>query len=196
MRRETLGAVLTRLPLWPDSARAESCSNGGAPQLPAGNAKGEKGAVAALQGWALPEAAVIQVQELRVDKDAYRVTVGGDEIALTLLEFKLLVALVEHAERVQSRGALLSKVWGICGTTATRTVDTHVKRLRDKLGSGARFIKSVRDVGYCFTEAPEGPGKWVPASVYSAARSQKVQASRAVALREYLAGQRKGRKRR
>jgi two-component system phosphate regulon response regulator PhoB len=101
-----------------------------------------------------PEQRLLEVGELRIDKDAHRVTVGADEIALTALEFKLLVTLTERRDRVQARGTLLSDVWAIDAEIASRTVDTHVKRLRDKLGVAGRFIETVRGVGYRFSETP------------------------------------------
>jgi two-component system phosphate regulon response regulator PhoB len=101
-----------------------------------------------------PEQRLIEVGELRIDKDAHRVTVGAEEIALTALEFKLLVTLTERRDRVQARGTLLSDVWAIDAEIASRTVDTHVKRLRDKLGTAGRFIETVRGVGYRFSETP------------------------------------------
>jgi two-component system phosphate regulon response regulator PhoB len=103
------------------------------------------------------EQRVIEVAELHIDREAHRVTVGGEEIALTALEFKLLVTLTERRDRVQGRGTLLSDVWAMDSEIASRTVDTHVKRLRDKLGTAGRFIETVRGVGYRFSEAPS-PG--------------------------------------
>jgi len=100
------------------------------------------------------EQRVIEVAELHIDKEAHRVTVGGDEVSLTALEFKLLVTLTERRDRVQGRGTLLSDVWAMDSEIASRTVDTHVKRLRDKLGTAGRFIETVRGVGYRFSEAP------------------------------------------
>jgi DNA-binding winged helix-turn-helix (wHTH) protein len=82
------------------------------------------------------------------------VTVNGEEVSLTALEFKLLVTLTERRDRVQARGTLLSDVWAIDAEIASRTVDTHVKRLRDKLGTAGRFIETVRGVGYRFSENP------------------------------------------
>jgi two-component system phosphate regulon response regulator PhoB len=99
-----------------------------------------------------PEQRLIEAGELRLDKEAHRVTVSGEEISLTALEFKLLVTLIERRERVQARGTLLSDVWAIDAEIASRTVDTHVKRLRDKLGTAGRFIETVRGVGYRFSE--------------------------------------------
>jgi two-component system phosphate regulon response regulator PhoB len=101
-----------------------------------------------------PEQRLLEAGELRVDKEAHRVTVSGEEISLTALEFKLLVTLIERRERVQARGTLLSDVWAIDAEIASRTVDTHVKRLRDKLGTAGRFIETVRGVGYRFSETP------------------------------------------
>jgi two-component system phosphate regulon response regulator PhoB len=102
------------------------------------------------------EQRLLDAGELRIDREAHRVTVNGEEVALTALEFKLLVTLTERRERVQARGTLLNDVWSIDAEVASRTVDTHVKRLRDKLGTAGRFIETVRGVGYRFSETP-GP---------------------------------------
>jgi two-component system phosphate regulon response regulator PhoB len=72
------------------------------------------------------------------------------------MEFNLLVTLIERRDRVQPRAALLSDVWGVDPHTTTRTVDTHVKRLRGKLGRAGRFIQTVRGVGYRFSETADG----------------------------------------
>jgi two-component system phosphate regulon response regulator PhoB len=98
--------------------------------------------------------AVLPFGSLRVDRDAHRVWVGGKEIELTALEFKLLVTLHERQNRVQTRNALLNDVWGIEADITTRTVDTHVKRLREKLGAAGQYIETVRGVGYRFSESP------------------------------------------
>jgi two-component system, OmpR family, phosphate regulon response regulator PhoB len=92
---------------------------------------------------------------LRVDPAAHRVWVNEDEVTLTLLEFRLLARLFQRRDRVQSRETLLDKVWGIDAEVTTRTVDTHVKRLREKLGPAGRYIETVRGVGYRFTGRPE-----------------------------------------
>jgi two-component system phosphate regulon response regulator PhoB len=105
-----------------------------------------------------PEQRVIDAGELRIDREAHRVTVAGEEVPLTALEFKLLVTLTERKDRVQARGTLLNDVWSIDAEIASRTVDTHVKRLRDKLGTAGRFIETVRGVGYRFSETP-GPAE-------------------------------------
>jgi two-component system phosphate regulon response regulator PhoB len=91
---------------------------------------------------------------LRIDRDAHRVFVEGKEVELTALEFKLLVTLHERRNRVQNRSQLLSDVWGIDADITTRTVDTHVKRLREKLGVAGDYIDTVRGVGYRFRGEP------------------------------------------
>jgi two-component system phosphate regulon response regulator PhoB len=92
---------------------------------------------------------------LRVDREAHRVWANEAEIELTALEFKLLVTLYDRKNRVQTRAALLSDVWGIDADITTRTVDTHVKRLREKLGEAGTYIETVRGVGYRFADNPE-----------------------------------------
>ncbi len=91
---------------------------------------------------------VLEVGPIRVDRVAHRVTVNGQEIQLTSLEFKLLVTLLERKNRVQTRGTLLTDVWGFVAEIESRTVDTHVKRLREKLGDAGHVIETVRGVGY------------------------------------------------
>lgn len=95
---------------------------------------------------------------LRVDPTAHRVFVDEQEVTLTALEFKLLTTLMERKNRVQSRDSLLEDVWGIYLNVETRTIDTHVKRLREKLGAAGAYIHTVRGVGYRFAETPQaGP---------------------------------------
>jgi len=89
---------------------------------------------------------------LAVDVARHQVTVRSKRIELTAKEFKLLVALIERAGRVQSRDQLLRDVWEYDAPIDTRTVDTHVRRLREKLGSAARHLDTVRGVGYRFVE--------------------------------------------
>ena len=96
----------------------------------------------------------IALGPLLIDVDAYRVHVNGKEVPLTWLEFKLLVALAERPDRVQPRGQLLAEVWRVKPGNTTRTVDTHVKRLRDKLGPAGGMIQTVRGVGYRLSELP------------------------------------------
>jgi len=92
---------------------------------------------------------------LRVDRGAHRVWVDGQEVELTALEFKLLLTLHDRRNRVQTRDALLSDVWKIDADVTTRTVDTHVKRLREKLGPAGIYVQTVRGVGYRFAERPD-----------------------------------------
>lgn len=95
----------------------------------------------------------VEVGALRLDEAAHRVWVEGAPVNLTLLEWKLLLVLFQNRDRVQSRGALLFSVWGMNVDVTTRTVDTHVKRLRDKLRSAGAYIQTVRGIGYRFTDA-------------------------------------------
>ncbi len=85
---------------------------------------------------------------LVLDIERHEVTAGGKEVELTATEFKLLRLLLERKGRVQSREELLSDVWNYSPDLETRTVDTHVRRLREKLGSAADVIETVRGVGY------------------------------------------------
>jgi two-component system phosphate regulon response regulator PhoB len=98
---------------------------------------------------------MLQFGMLRVDRAAHRVWVEGHEVELTALEFKLLLTLHDRRNRVQTRDALLSDVWKIDADVTTRTVDTHVKRLREKLGQAGIYIQTVRGVGYRFAERPD-----------------------------------------
>jgi two-component system phosphate regulon response regulator PhoB len=97
----------------------------------------------------------IDFGKLRIDRDAHRVWVAGEEAPLTALEFRLLCLLFDRRDRVQSRAALLDDVWGVSSDLETRTVDTHVKRLREKLGDAGGYIETVRGVGYRFCATPE-----------------------------------------
>jgi two-component system, OmpR family, phosphate regulon response regulator PhoB len=88
------------------------------------------------------------VGPIRVDPAAHRAFVGDEEVPLTALEFKLLLTFMSRIGRVQTREALLQDVWGLSSDLQTRTVDTHVKRLREKLGAGRDVIETVRGIGY------------------------------------------------
>jgi two-component system phosphate regulon response regulator PhoB len=99
-----------------------------------------------------PENEIFVIGELRVDCQAHRVTVNAEDVSLAALEFRLLVTLIERRDHAQPRGTLLGDVWGVDPDLSTRTVDTHVKRLRGKLGSAGRFIQTVRGIGYRFSE--------------------------------------------
>jgi len=93
---------------------------------------------------------------LQVDIAGHRIWVSDEEVGLTALEFRLLTTLVKRRGRVQTREALLNHVWEMSGDVTTRTVDTHVRRLRKKLGQASAYIETLRGVGYRFRpEAPE-----------------------------------------
>ena len=102
------------------------------------------------------------VGPLRVDVDGHYVFVKQSEIHVSAIEMRLLVYLIEHRGRVRSREDLLEDVWGYKPGVSTRTVDTHVKRLRDKLGSAGGLIETVRGTGYrladSFPVLSEGEG--------------------------------------
>ncbi|MBN2374159.1 response regulator transcription factor [bacterium] len=89
---------------------------------------------------------------LKVDPARHKVTVCGKIIELTPLEFNLLVTLIKRKGRVQSRDVLLNDVWDMGSEVVTRTIDTHIKRLRKKLGKAGKFIDTVRGIGYRFSE--------------------------------------------
>jgi len=105
-----------------------------------------------------PSTDFVEFGELRIDPAAHRAWVAGAEVALTTLEFRLLLTLYERKNRVQSRSVLLNDIWGIEADITTRTVDTHVKRLREKMKGIGRYIETVRGVGYRFTEHPSEDG--------------------------------------
>ena len=96
----------------------------------------------------------LTVGAIRVDPVRHIVTVNGKPIRLTSVEFKLLSMLMLRRGRVQARDRLLNEVWGYESLIDTRTVDTHVRRLRKKLGKAADAIETVRGFGYRLREAP------------------------------------------
>ena len=89
-------------------------------------------------------------KELSIDLPRHEVTIRGKAVDLTATEFKLLSLLIQRRGRVQSREQLLHDVWEYDSLIDTRTVDTHMRRLRDKLGSAAKYLDTVRGVGYRF----------------------------------------------
>ncbi len=89
---------------------------------------------------------------LTIDVPEHKVTWQGQPIELTATEFKLLTVLAQRQGRVQSREQLLRDVWEYNGLIDTRTVDTHMRRLRDKLGPASEFLQTMRGVGYRFAE--------------------------------------------
>lgn len=95
---------------------------------------------------------IFAVSKLKIDLPRHRVSVDGKDVTLTSMEFKLLTTLVQRMGRLQSRDQLLSDVWDIEADVTTRTIDTHVKRLRQKLGKMGKFIETIRGHGYRFRE--------------------------------------------
>lgn len=96
----------------------------------------------------------VQVGELSLDAAAYRVTFRGRELKTGPTEFKLLHYLMKHAERVHSRANLLDKIWGDHVFIEERTVDVHIKRLREALGEAAFMVETVRGAGYRLSAGP------------------------------------------
>ncbi len=94
----------------------------------------------------------IRINDLLIDIDRHRVSVKKSSIPLTSTEFKLLVELASNKGRVQTRERLLDKVWGYTYEGYARTVDTHIRRLREKLGPSGDYIETIRGVGYRFRE--------------------------------------------
>ena len=98
---------------------------------------------------------VVEVDDFRINKGDFEITLEGRKLDLTTTEFKLLCLLIERRGKVLSREALLQDVWNYTAAIDTRTVDTHVRRLREKLGPGhAPRIETVRGEGYRFTTTP------------------------------------------
>jgi len=97
-------------------------------------------------------ASIVQSGPFSLDKNALKLHLEDEEIELTSTEFKLLLSLIESPGITQERGNLLQKVWGYSDLIQTRTLDTHIKRLREKLGTHGNSIETVRGVGYRFSE--------------------------------------------
>ena len=104
------------------------------------------------RGTARDDSAPLKLGPLALDISAHRFFVDDKEVSLTALEFRLLEHLLARVGRVQSREQLLEEVWGLSSTLETRTIDTHVMRLRDKLGSARAYLETVRGVGYRIVE--------------------------------------------
>jgi two-component system phosphate regulon response regulator PhoB len=94
----------------------------------------------------------LTIGELTLDHTRHEVLVKGKPIELTATEFRLLAMLMERRGRVQGRDLLLNDVWGYESMIDTRTVDTHVRRLREKLGPLANYVETIRGVGYRISE--------------------------------------------
>ena len=93
---------------------------------------------------------IIEFGPILMNLEAHEVSIDGKIVNLTALEFKLLKHLLKRKGRVQTRDQLLGDVWGYSSEVTTRTVDTHIKRLREKLGEPGDLIQTIRGVGYRF----------------------------------------------
>ncbi|MCB1204065.1 MAG: response regulator [Verrucomicrobiae bacterium] len=96
---------------------------------------------------------IVESGPFSLDKNALKLHLEGTAIDLTATEFKLLLIMIESPGITQERGELLKKVWGYSDLIQTRTLDTHIKRLREKLGEHGNSIETVRGVGYRFHDA-------------------------------------------
>ncbi|HKD39922.1 MAG TPA: response regulator transcription factor [Myxococcaceae bacterium] len=115
---------------------------------------------AGLSGFEAPN---IRFGVLDVDVSEHRCTVDGTEVPLTVLEFRLLHYLLARLGQVQSRKQLLEEVWKLQGSLETRTIDTHINRLRQKLGNAGDYLETVRGVGYRIKKLPPEKGTPPPA---------------------------------
>ena len=117
--------------------------------------------VKALSTRVRPAAGALSVEDakeigvIRLDPERHQVWIDGEEVLLTFLEFQLLSVFMERRGRVQTRERLIDDVWGLDVEVTVRTVDTHVKRLRDKLGAAREYIETIRGVGYRFREGAQ-----------------------------------------
>jgi len=104
----------------------------------------------------VPESAggLVKVADLQLDSDTYRVSWHDKPLKVGPTEFKLLQYLMRHPERVHTRGMLLDKIWGDHVYIEERTVDVHVKRLRESLGDAGSMVETVRGAGYRLTASP------------------------------------------
>ena len=96
---------------------------------------------------------LVEYEDLKIDNNKHKVYLSDKKISLTLKEFKLLKHLLLKADKVQSRDNLLEKVWGYNNDVTTRTVDTHIKRLRSKIGKYGDKIETIRGEGYLFNKS-------------------------------------------
>ena len=95
---------------------------------------------------------LLRVGSLEIDLSKHKVFVEKKEINLTVKEFELLIELAKSRGRVKTRDSLLSRIWGYDNDVFTRTIDTHIRRLREKLGKAGKYIETVRGIGYRFKE--------------------------------------------
>ena len=96
---------------------------------------------------------LVEYEDLKIDNNKHKVYLSDETISLTSKEFKLLKHLLLKADKVQSRDNLLEKVWGYNNDVTTRTVDTHIKRLRSKIGKYGDKIETIRGEGYLFNKS-------------------------------------------
>ena len=99
------------------------------------------------------ESPPLEIGLVRIEQGSHRAFVSGEELQLTATEYRLLVFLAQQAGKLCSRGDLLEKVWDMPPSLNTRTVDTHIKRLRQKLAAAADYVETVRGAGYRFRTA-------------------------------------------
>jgi two-component system phosphate regulon response regulator PhoB len=116
------------------------------PQVVLANAR------AVLRRTGTEESHILTVNNLTIYEDEYRATLDGEDLGLTLTEFELLRYLVRHPRKAFTRQQLLETIWKDAMMVTERTVDAHIKNLREKLGDFARHIQTVRGVGYRFVE--------------------------------------------
>ncbi len=102
---------------------------------------------------------VLRAGSIEIDIGRHIAKLDGQPLALTLMEFKLLALLLKRRGQAQTREVLLSDVWDVDKSINTRTIDTHVTRLREKLGDAGKLIKTVRGLGYKFDETEEASGE-------------------------------------
>lgn len=110
---------------------------------------------AVLRRSGVEESNVVEVNDLTIYEDEYRAELDGEDLGLTLTEFELLRYLVRHPRKAFTRQQLLETIWKDAMMVTERTVDAHIKNLREKLGDFAKHIQTVRGVGYRFVEEVE-----------------------------------------
>jgi len=110
---------------------------------------------AVLRRSGVEESSILEVDGLKIYEDEYRAELDGEDLGLTLTEFELLRYLVRHPRKAFTRQQLLETIWKDAMMVTERTVDAHIKNLREKLGDFAEHIQTVRGVGYRFVREEE-----------------------------------------
>ena len=110
---------------------------------------------AVLRRSGVEESSILEVDSLKIYEDEYRAELDGEDLGLTLTEFELLRYLVRHPRKAFTRQQLLETIWKDAMMVTERTVDAHIKNLREKLGAFAKHIQTVRGVGYRFVREEE-----------------------------------------